>query len=114
MILDILKGVSDLEWRGGIASVYLIVEAKEVTDKSGYSEYIRKVPKTIEKFGGKYLARGGKLAVASGDWKPARIIIVEFDSMEKFQAWWNSTEYRAIAPLRELSTKTNAIVVEGI
>lgn len=95
-------------------SVYMIVEAKEVMDQKGYGEYIRKVPQTIEKFGGRYLARGGQVTVVSGDWKPTRMIIVEFDSMEKFQAWWDSPEYRAIAPLREQSTKTNAIVVEGV
>lgn len=94
-------------------SVYMIVEAKEVIDKEGYGEYIRKVPETIAKFGGTYLARGGQVTVASGDWNPARIIIVEFDSMGKFREWWESPEYRAIAPLRERSTKTNAIVVEG-
>lgn len=50
----------------------------------------------------------------SGDWKPVRLIIIEFDSMNRFKAWWNSTEYREIKQLREQSAKTNAIVVEGI
>ncbi|MDD3905474.1 MAG: DUF1330 domain-containing protein [Candidatus Omnitrophica bacterium] len=95
-------------------SVYMIVEAKEVMDKNKYGEYIKKVPQTIDKFDGEYLARGGKVTVASGDWDPARIIMVRFESMEKFNAWWNSPEYRVIAPLREESTRTNAIVVEGV
>ncbi|HPT39066.1 MAG TPA: DUF1330 domain-containing protein [Candidatus Omnitrophota bacterium] len=95
-------------------SVYMIVEAKEVMDKKKYGEYIQRVPETIAKFGGKYLARGGQIKVVSGDWNPSRIIIVEFDSMDKFSAWWNSPEYKLIAPLREQATKTNAIVTEGI
>jgi uncharacterized protein (DUF1330 family) len=95
-------------------SVYMIIEAKEVMNKQKYAEYVQKVPPTIEKFGGKYLARGGQVTVFSGDWKPARLIIVEFASMEKFNAWWHSPEYRAIAPLREQGAKTNAIIVEGI
>ena len=95
-------------------SVYMIVEAKEVMDKKKYGEYIQKVPETIVRFGGRYLARGGQVKVVSGGWKPPRLIIVEFDSMAKCDAWWNSPEYRAIAPLREESTKTNAIVVEGV
>ena len=95
-------------------SVYMIVEAKEVMDKKKYGDYIQKVPETIARFGGRYLARGGQVKVVSGDWKPSRLIIVEFDSMVKFDSWWNSPEYRAIAPLREESTKTNAIVVEGV
>jgi len=95
-------------------SVYMIVETKEVMDKRKYSEYIQRVPQTIEKFGGRYLARGGQVNVVSGEWNPERVIIVEFESRDKFNAWWNSPEYRAVAPLRELSTKTNAIVVEGM
>jgi uncharacterized protein (DUF1330 family) len=94
--------------------VYMIVEAKEVLIKEMYGEYIRHVPRTIEQYGGKYLARGGQTAVVAGDWNPARLIIVEFGSMEKFKAWWNSPEYRTVAPLREQSTRTNAVVIEGI
>lgn len=58
-------------------SVYMIIEAKEVMNKQKYSEYIQKVPLTIEKFGGKYMARGGHVTVVSGDWNPDRLIIVE-------------------------------------
>jgi uncharacterized protein (DUF1330 family) len=94
-------------------SVYMIVEAKEVMDKQKYGEYISKVPRTIEQFGGRYLARGGKVEVIAGDWNPARLIIVEFDSMDKFQAWWHSPDYRKVALLREQGAKTNAVVIEG-
>jgi len=95
-------------------SVYMIVEAKEVMDPKGYGEYIQKVPQTIAKFGGKYLVRGGSVTVLSGDWDPSRVIIVEFESKEKFQSWWNSPEYRAVAPLRERSARMNAVVIEGL
>lgn len=95
-------------------SVYMIVEAKEVMDNKKYGEYIQKVPETIARFGGRYLIRGGQVKVVSGDWNPSRIIIVEFDSMDRFDSWWNSPEYKAVAPLREQSTKTNAIIIEGV
>ena len=94
-------------------SVYMIVDVKEVMDKDQYGEYIKKVPATIARFGGKYLARGGDVSVVSGGWKPARLIIVEFESMENFHSWYQSPEYRSVAPLRERSTRTNVIVVEG-
>ena len=32
--------------------------------------------------------------------------------MDKSQAWWNSPEYRSVAPLREKSAKVNAIVID--
>jgi uncharacterized protein (DUF1330 family) len=34
--------------------------------------------------------------------------------MDKYEAWWNSPEYRAVAPLREKSARVNAVVVEGL
>jgi len=95
-------------------SVYLIVEAKEITDPRKYQEYIQKVPVTIQKFGGRYLVRGGQATPVSGNWHPSRLIIVEFGSMDRFQAWWHSSEYRAVAPLREQSGTVDAVVVEGI
>ncbi len=95
-------------------SVYMIVEAKKVIDEKKYSAYIKQVPKTIEKFGGKYLARGNQVEVISGNWKPERLIIVQFDSFDQFNRWWNSPDYRAVAPLREQGAKVNAIVVRGV
>jgi len=95
-------------------AVYLIVETIEIIDKTKYGEYIQKVPKTIEEFGGEYLVRGHQIKLISGDWNPERLIIVMFKSMEKLNAWINSPEYIEIAPLREQATKTNAIVVEGV
>ncbi len=94
-------------------AVYMIVEVTQVSDKQRYAEYVQKVPQIVAKFGGEYLARGGEVKAISGDWHPGRLVIIEFESMAKFEAWWNSPEYRAIAPLRETSTRTNAVVVQG-
>ncbi|HNX90317.1 MAG TPA: DUF1330 domain-containing protein [Candidatus Omnitrophota bacterium] len=95
-------------------SVYMLIEAKKVMDPEMYGEYMKKVPPIIQKFGGRYLARGGTINAVLGDWKPMKIVIVEFESMEKFGAWYNSPEYRAIAQLREKSAKVDAVVVEGL
>jgi uncharacterized protein (DUF1330 family) len=94
--------------------VYFMVEIKEVYDKEKYMEYVSKVPAIVEKFGGRYLARGGKTTVVLGDWNPLRFIMIEFDNAAKFDAWWNSAEYRTVAPLRENSAKANAVVIEGV
>jgi len=91
----------------------MIIETAGVTNPNMYREYIQKVPETVAKFGGKYLARGGNVVVVSGDWKPNRLIVIEFESMMRFQKWFNSPEYRAIKHLREESANIKAIVIEG-
>lgn len=93
-------------------SVYMIIDIT-VNDESLYSEYIAKVPKIIEKYGGRYLVRGGKITPITGNWNPQRIIIVEFDSTEQLRRCFSSQEYLEIASLREGSTIGKSIVVEG-
>ena len=93
--------------------VYLIVEAWEIKDEKKYAEYGRRVPGLIAAFGGRYLARGGKVEVLSGPRRPRRVVVVEFPSREALRAWWNSAEYREIAHLREESASISAVVVEG-
>jgi uncharacterized protein (DUF1330 family) len=94
-------------------AVYMIIDATDVNNPEMYREYVRKVPEIVAKFGGKYLARGGNVVSVCGEWKPERLIVVEFESMIKFQKWFNSPEYRAIKHLREGSSNVNAVVIEG-
>jgi uncharacterized protein (DUF1330 family) len=92
----------------------MIVEPKDIIDKETYKEYTQKVLKNVEKYGGRYLTRNGEVSLIEGDWKPERIVIIEFESKDKFENWWNSKEYREIAILRERSAKVNAIVIQGV
>ncbi len=93
-------------------SAYLILELV-IMNKEIYAQYIEKAPAIIKKFGGRYLVRGGKVTLFSGNWNPERIVVIEFATMEQLQRCFNSSEYRKIAPLREQSTISKAIVVEG-
>ena len=93
--------------------VYMIIDV-EVTDRETYAEYVNKVPSVVEKFGGRYLVRGGEVKVLAGDWRPERIVLLEFPSAEHLRRWLTSPEYAPLAALREKSTRANAIVVEGL
>ncbi|MCF7875329.1 MAG: DUF1330 domain-containing protein [Candidatus Omnitrophica bacterium] len=84
-----------------------------VKNESLYSEYIAKVPKIIEKYGGRYLARGGEIMPITSNWNPQRVIIIEFDSKEQLQRCFSSQEYLEISALREQSTVGKSIIVEG-
>jgi anaerobic selenocysteine-containing dehydrogenase/uncharacterized protein (DUF1330 family) len=93
-------------------AVYTIMDIK-VDDREVYSAYIEKVSSIVEKHGGRYLARGGKVTPIVGNWNPERIVLIEFPSAEMLAQCFSSEEYKEIAPLRERSTTSRAIVVEG-
>lgn len=95
-------------------SVYMLIETRVHEDgKAAYGEYIRTVAPIVQQYGGRYLVRGGAITTVVGDWHPERIILMEFPSIERIRTWLASPEYRAIAPLRELSVETRAVVLEA-
>ena len=94
-------------------SAYVIVEIN-VTDPVGYEEYKKHAAATVRQHGGKYIARGGKTEVLEGDWKPNRIVVLQFESMERAKEWLNCEEYREPRKMRHRTAKTNMILVEGV
>jgi uncharacterized protein (DUF1330 family) len=84
----------------------------EVIDSEAYSEYKAKVPELVEKYGGRYLVRGGAVLATIGDWNPGRIIVLEFPSHERLQEWLASPEYAPLAAIRDRSTRAKGIVVD--
>jgi uncharacterized protein (DUF1330 family) len=92
---------------------YIAVEV-EVHDAERYEKYKSMVPPSLEPYGGRFLIRGGKVETLEGEWAPKRFVIVEFPSLEKAKAWWNSDEYAEARALRQATAKTQMIVVEGV
>ena len=69
---------------------YVVVEVA-VTDKDGYAkEFIPPAAKAIEEGGGKYVIRGGKTVSFQGTPPASRVVVLQFESMDKAQAWWDS------------------------
>ena len=93
-------------------AVYMIIEIA-IKDVDLYSEYIEKVYDIVTHHGGKYLARGGAVTPVSNNWNPERIIVIEFQDREQHRRCFQSPEYLRIAALREQSTVSRAILVEG-
>ena len=62
-------------------AAYVIADVK-VTNPDIFREYMNQVPSTVERYGGKYLVRGGSLEQFEGVWEPSRLVIIEFDNMD--------------------------------
>ena len=92
---------------------YFIVDI-DITDPTAFEEYRKAVPATVEKYGGQFLVRGGRLEVVEGSWRPKRVVVTEFPSLEQGKRWYDSEEYRALKALRLRISKGNVILVEGV
>lgn len=92
---------------------YVIVDIT-ITDPVGYEEYRKVAAPTVFAYGGKYIARGGRTETLEGDWKPNRLVILEFESIDRAKAWLNSPEYAGPRKLRQRTARSNMIVTEGI
>lgn len=69
---------------------------------------------SIERYGGRFLVRGGKADLREGDWTPHRILIVEFPTMADAIAWYESPEYAPVKALRLAGSSSDVLFVEGV
>ena len=49
-----------------------------------------------------------------GGWDPERLVVLEFESMERLREWYDSPEYAPLKRLRGESAATQFVIVEGI
>src|SRR6476660_6277216 len=71
-------------------AAYVISEV-EMLDETQGRRYRELAAGSIARHGGRYLVRGAAPVVAEGNWPAsARIVIVEFPSMDRLRAWYAS------------------------
>jgi uncharacterized protein (DUF1330 family) len=92
---------------------YVIVET-EIHDPEQYEQYKAASPAAVTGGGGRFVARGGELAVLEGDWNPSRIVILEFPDLETAKAWYVSEGYQQAKALREGAAHLNMVAVQGV
>ncbi len=93
-------------------SAYIVVDC-EVTDPGGYEEYKRLAKPAVERYGGRYLVRGGATTVLEGDWQPHRIVVLEFPDVAAIRRFYASPEYEAARGKRAGAARMSMIAVEG-
>jgi uncharacterized protein (DUF1330 family) len=95
-------------------AAFLIVEINGVCDEATYARYREEVSANLAAAGGQYLVRGSNVEVLEGNWRPGRVIVVRFDSMQAARDWWNSPAYAELKSMRQRSTNTKMVIVEGL
>jgi uncharacterized protein (DUF1330 family) len=91
---------------------YLIADTY-IKDAATYDEYKKQVAPIIARYGGRFLVRGGKLEVLEGTWRPERLVVIEFPSMEALKSWYASPEYAPVLAMRQPAADDHLVAVEG-
>jgi uncharacterized protein (DUF1330 family) len=103
-------------------AAYLVAHRKDISDSEKLRSYARTVDETIEKFGGEVLARCDGFEVLEGEWEsgtkrddnePGRITIIRFPDMGSLKSWYGSREYRKLKTIRQESSVSDVVAVEG-
>jgi uncharacterized protein (DUF1330 family) len=93
--------------------VYSVAEV-DIADQAAYSTYVPKAQAAIKAAGGKILAAGGTITAVEGEPPKPRVVIQQWDSLEKYQAYRNSAAFKDLLPIREKVAKWRTFVVEGV
>jgi uncharacterized protein (DUF1330 family) len=85
----------------------------DVHDPETYREYVALVPGTLEPFGGRFVVRGGAHESLEGDWRPRRLVVLEFPSADHARRWYASEGYVKAMAIRRRAATGNLVLVEG-
>jgi uncharacterized protein (DUF1330 family) len=92
---------------------YMISDVN-IINAERYEEYRLAVRVAVDKFGGRYIVRGGSAKVLEGTWNPARIVIIEFSSMAEAEKFYVSPEFLKARQLRQNAAMVNMILTDGL
>jgi len=85
----------------------------EVTDPATYQNYMDGTSSRVPASGGRFIVRGGRTFVVNGA-PPKRIVVIQWESLEKAQAFFESDAYKQFIPIRDKSSNFRAFVIEGV
>jgi uncharacterized protein (DUF1330 family) len=91
---------------------YVVAEV-DVKDHDAYRAYVAAAFPVIQKYGGKFLTRGGTTVAVEGRPPAERVMIIEFASLDQAKAFEYSKDYTDIAPLRQKAADSRLFLVEG-
>ena len=92
---------------------YVIVET-DIHDPEQYEQYKAASLGAVAAGGGRFVVRGGEMAVLEGDWHPSRLVVLEFEDLEAAKRWYASDEYQEVIELRTGAARLNMVAVQGV
>ena len=84
----------------------------DITDPAGYPQYIAANKAAFDKYGARFLVRGGQGEVFEGP-AATRLVVIEFETYQQALDCYHSPEYQAALKLRQAYSTAHFAVVEG-
>ena len=99
---------------GPMAKAYVLVDV-EVTDPAVYEDYKKLSTAAVEKYGGRWLIRGGAVHVLEGERQPQRVVLLEFDDEAAARRWYDSPEYTEAKAVRQRASSpaSSLVLIHG-
>lgn len=91
---------------------YLVLDLT-IHDLNDFSEYIQKIPALITRHGGRYLVQGEQPTPIEGDWRPERMVILEFPDNEQAQGFLQDPQAQALFKIRHRAATSKLVLVDG-
>jgi len=86
-----------------------------IKDQDGYNkEYLPLITKALTDAGGKFLVRGGKTISYEGTAPAPRVVVIQFDSLDKLQALYDSASYKQAVAIGDKYASQRIFGVEGV
>jgi uncharacterized protein (DUF1330 family) len=93
-------------------AAYAIADVR-IRDQYLIGKYRELSQRSISKYGGRYVVRGGPVLTMEGDWSPQIFVIVEFPTMARLREWYGSPEYAEALTVRGAAMDRDLIFIEG-
>jgi uncharacterized protein (DUF1330 family)/uncharacterized protein YjiS (DUF1127 family) len=102
---------SNRNWRAMMSKAYWIVRVS-VRDEAHYPEYLAAAKPAFEKFGARFIVRGGAFEAMEGSARD-RNVVVEFADRATATACYRSPEYDAAKAIRQKYADADFIIIDG-
>jgi uncharacterized protein (DUF1330 family) len=91
---------------------YLVLDLS-VNDFGDFKKYVAEIPAFIARHSGKYIVQGVRPTPIEGDWKPDRMVIIEFPERENAEAFLGDPEIQDLFKVRHRTTTSRLVLVDG-
>jgi uncharacterized protein (DUF1330 family) len=92
---------------------YLVAQVR-IHNPEGYEAYRSRTREIIERFGGRFLVRGGTLHPLEGEPGFERLVIIEFPDQASADNFYRSPEYQELIPHRTSNSESMLLFAEGV